>query len=60
MADEVNDEGPVEQPWKFAIGQAVKVNGVAGEVAWRRESVAGERDYQVGDAWVPEAEVEAA
>lgn len=58
---EQSDMEQVERPWPFAIGQAVTVAGVSGEVVWRRENSAGERDYEVkteaGTAWIPEAEV---
>lgn len=56
-----DEDQTVETPWKFEIGEEVEVNGVAGEVVWRRENAAGERDYEVktaaGQGWHPEADV---
>ncbi len=63
MAKKANPD-LVENPWKFDIGQSVKVAGVAGAVIWRREDYTGARDYRVqteaGIEWVAEADVSAA
>lgn len=62
MKDDSEETGAaVEAPWQFEIGAQVEVNGVPGEVVWRRENAAGARDYEVktadGQAWHPEADV---
>lgn len=62
MENETQDEaGAVETQWQFDIGASVEVNGVAGEVVWRRENAAGARDYEIktadGQAWHQEVDV---
>lgn len=64
MDNEEQMGGAVEEPWAFEIGQEVSIDFEPGEVTWRRENTAGQRDYLVktaaGEAWHPEADLKAA
>lgn len=45
----------IEIPWAFEIGDSVD----EGEIVWRRENAAGEREYQIGCDWHPESALKA-